>query len=136
MSYNVLLLKSDEDCDLAKEKAEERKKEIAFAMTLTDKDYSDKQTTADKKNARLIEVNALIAGTTTAISSLSEGKEKKTLVSKLRRLNDRRDNLLDNLSNEGGAGLLDAALEVQLLQLQLAEIDKYIDAVNDRKAAL
>lgn len=136
MSYNVLLLKTDEDCDLAKEKAEDRKKELAFDLTLTDKGFSDKQKSTDSNNIKLIEVNAQIAGITAALVSMPEGKEKKAMVTRLRRLNDRKENLLDNLSNEGGAGLLDAALEVQLIQLQLAEIDRYIDAVNDRKAAL
>ncbi len=136
MSYNVLLLKSSEECNLAIEKAEDRKKELEFDMTLTDKDYSDKQKSTDSKNVRLIEVNAQIAGANAALSNMPAGKEKKLMESKLRRLNDRRDNLLDNLSNEGGAALLDASLEVQLIQLQLAEIDKYIDAVNDRRNAL
>jgi len=136
MSYDVKVLKTKDDCDLAIELAQERKEELEFDLTLNGKGLSDKQKTTDAAGARLIEVNAQITGTTSAIASLPEGKTKKGLVSKLRRLNDQKDNLSDRLTNTGSYGLLDSALNLQLIQLQINEIESYITLVTNHKATL
>jgi hypothetical protein len=67
---------------------------------------------------------------------MPEGAAKVEQVSKLRRLNDRKDNLEDRLRKSGNAALLDTQLEAGLLDAQITLIDTYVADVTAHKATL
>lgn len=56
--------------------------------------------------------------------------------SKLRKLNDRKDNLEERLQKGGNATLQDAQLEADLLDTQISLIDTYVADVKAHKATL
>jgi len=62
--------------------------------------------------------------------------EKEVFVGKLRRLNDRKDNLEECLEKGGRAALLDAELGAELIATQITAIDAFIATVNTHKASL
>lgn len=136
MSYNVNKLTTVADCDQALAIAAERKSDLQFEQTISGKGLTDQEKAIEQTTASLISVNAEITGVEAAIAVLPDGKVKQNNVSKLRRLNDRKDNLEERLQKGGAALLLDTELENSLLQLQVAEIDAYIAAVTARKGAL
>jgi hypothetical protein len=136
MSYSTSKLTTIADCDQAIATATDRKSDLQFEQTVTARDLSDQEKTTALTNASLISVNAQITGTQAAIAAMPDGELKDDLVSKLRRLNDRKDNLDERLLKGGNASLLDTELDAQLLQVQIAEIDVYLAAVATRKAAL
>ena len=77
-----------------------------------------------------------ITGTEAAIVAITKGQGKTDLQNKLRRLNDRKDNLAEHLQKTGAAALLDIELETAMLEAQIGEIDLFLAAVAARKAAL
>jgi DNA repair protein RadC len=58
------------------------------------------------------------------------------LQSKLRRLNDRKENLEERLQKTGAAALLDTELNAALLATQVVEINTYVTAITTRKGEL
>jgi len=136
MSYSVNKLKTVAECDKSIAIATDRKNELLFEQTVSAKDLSDTEKTVDYVNSSLLSVKAQITGSEAAIEAMPDGPFKTKEVSKLRRLNDRKDNLEDRLQQGGAALLLDTELDEVLLQLQLTEIDAYIAAINTKKASL
>lgn len=136
MSIDVTSLKTKEECDQAIDLANERKEELEYEQTVHGKELKDDNLSVQAAKARLIEVNAQITGTTAALAALPAGKYKDTVVSRLRRLNDRKDNLEDQLKNSGAAALIDAELGAKLLEIQVTEIDNFIADVSAHKATL
>lgn len=61
---------------------------------------------------------------------------KTALEGKLRRLNDRKDNLVERQLKGGNVSLPDYELEASLAQKQVLEITAYLDEVAARKAVL
>jgi hypothetical protein len=95
------------------------------------------QTTAlTHSNASLLTVKAEILGAEAAIAGLPEGKDKENYLSKLRRLNDRKDNLEDRLKKGGATSLLETELDNTLFSLQIVELDNYLAAITAHKATL
>jgi hypothetical protein len=136
MNYNTNRLQNAAECDRAITLATDRKNEFVFDQTvagrgLTDQEKSNALTTAD-----LISTRAQITGMEAAIAQLPNGEAKADLTGKLRRLNDRKDNLEERLQRSGSAALLDTELDAALLTVQVAEIDLFIAAVFARKATL
>jgi len=55
---------------------------------------------------------------------------------KLRRLNDRKDNLEERLANTGNSGLLMMEMRKALAEAQVAALNTFIAGVEARKASL
>lgn len=136
MSYSTSKLKTVAECTQAISIANSRKSDLQFEQTSLTRSLTDKEKNTDLANSNLISINAQITGTDAAIAALSEGEAKEALKNKLRRLNDRKENLEERLQRGGAIALLDTELETSLISLQLTEIDNYIAEVETRKAAL
>lgn len=136
MSYSTAKLKTAAECDQAIALANARKQDLLFEQTIQGKEFTDQQKTTAQNNANLISVKAQITGTEAAIAELPEGDDKKEMQSKLRRLNDRKDNLIERIEKGGNPALLDTELDAALLAKQIAEIDVYIAEVTAHKATL
>lgn len=109
---------------------------MQYDQIFTNKGLTDQEKTTASINANLLSVNAQITGTEAAIAAIPDGEEKDNLLNKLRRYNDKRDNLLERLQKGGAAALLDAELDAALLTTQITEIDTYLGEVAAQKATL
>lgn len=136
MAYNVSKLTTVADCDKATAMATERKTNLQFDQLVTGKGLTDQEKTTSLANASMIAVNAQIAGTEAAIAVMPDGDDKDDLVHKLRRFNDKKDNLTERLQKGGAAALLDTELDAGLLTAQLTEIELYLTAIATHKATL
>jgi hypothetical protein len=136
MSYSVSKLTTVAECDKATALATERKTNLQFEQTVSGKDVSDQEKVVQQTNISLITIKAEIAGTEAAIAGMPEGEQKVNYQDKLRRLNDRKDNLEERLRKGGAAALLDTELDAALLAAQITEIDAYIAAIAAHKATL
>jgi len=136
MAYSTSKLKTVAECDQATAIATQRKTDLLFEQTIASRELTDQERSTALNNASLISVNAQITGTTAAIAEMEEGDAKKDMQSKLRRLNDRKENLEERLERGGNVSLLDTELDAELLAVQVAEIDVYLAEIATRKAAL
>jgi len=136
MAYDTSKLQTIAECDRATAIASQRKAELLFEQTVHNKQLTDQAASTALMSASLIGVIAQITGTEASIAAMPEGKQKDNEISRLRRLNDRRENLEDSLKRGGSAALLDAELEAGLLVAQIAEIDAYLTAIATRRDAL
>lgn len=136
MSYSTSKLKTIAECDESVKLATTRKDDLQFEQTVLGRGLSSQEKAAALTNASLISVNAEMAGTRAAIDAMPDGDAKTTMVNKLRRLNDRKENLEERLLKGGTVALLDTELDAGLLNKQVTEIDTFIAEVKARKAAL
>jgi len=136
MSYTVSKLTTAVACDQAIATATERKNDLLFQQTVSEKTKTDQVSIVNQTNASLVSVLAEITGAEAAIAALPDGKDKEAYTSKLRRLNDRKENLEDRLKRSGSASLLETELDAALINIQLTEIDSFVSAVTARKATL
>jgi hypothetical protein len=116
--------------------ATERKADLQFELTVNQRALNGQGKITDSINASMLSTVAEITGTEAAIAAIPDGQSKTDLQNKLRRLNDRKDNLSERLQKTGAAALLDTELETALLQAQIEQIDLFLAAVAARKAAL
>ncbi len=136
MSYSVSKLTTAAECDKAVALATERKADLQFEQTIMGKELSDQEKAVQQTSVNLISIKAQITGAETAIASMPAGPEKEVFVGRLRRLNDRKDNLEERLEKGGTAALLDAELDAELIATQITAIDAFIATVNTHKASL
>lgn len=134
--YSTSKLLTVSECDQVITLATDRKDEFAFDKTVQDHTLSGQEKSTALATANLISVNAQIIGTEAAIAVTSEGKLKTELIGKLRRLNDRKENLNERMQKGGNVALLDTELDSALIAQQMTAIDAYIAAVNAQKATL
>jgi hypothetical protein len=73
---------------------------------------------------------------TAAFDALPEGEEKTKMASRIRRLNDRKENLEERLCNTGNTGLLLIEMRKGLAEKQVEAPDNFIATVQVRKTAL
>lgn len=136
MAYPTEKLLTATECDQAIDMANVRIEAINYEQTLHGHALTGKERTTNSDTASLASVKAEITGVEAGIAVLSEGEEKRKQVSRLRKLNDRKDNLEERLLNGGNVSLLDSSLDATLLASQLTEINGYIAAINARKGTL
>ena len=136
MSYSTAKLQTAAECNRAIEMANERKSDFVFDQTVSDRQLTEQGKATALTNANLIRVKAEITGVEAAIAATPDGQAKDDLKSKLRRLNDRKDNLEERLQKGGAAALLDTELDAELLKVQIAAVEAYVAAVQTRKTAI
>lgn len=134
--YSTNKLLTAAECDQAIALATNRKAEFTFDQTVQDHSLVGQAKNAAIETANLISVNAQITGTEASIAVTTDGTFKTSLINKLRRLNDRKDNLNERMQKGGNISLLDAELDTVLIDRQMTEIDAYIAAVTAQKAKL
>ena len=136
MNYSTSKLQSVIECDQAIALATERKTELIFDQTVQGHTLGSQEKSAELANANLISTNAQIVGAEAAIAVTADGPLKNVLIGKLRRLNDRKENLTERMQKGGNIALLDTELDATLIASQLVEIDTYIAVINTRKSSL
>jgi hypothetical protein len=134
--YSTAKLKTTLECDSAITLATERKSELVFQQSALTRELSGQEKSVDNISATLVALNAQITGFNAAIATMSDGDAKKELQSKVRRLNDQRENLEERLEKSGAPAYLETELQAELSKKQVAEIDAFIAAINQRKTEL
>ncbi len=137
MAYAAEKLLTAAECDQALNLANVRKDDLQFEQTVQGRTLNNQSESIALANAKLVAVSAEITGQQAALATLPEGHpNRRTIESKIRRLNDQKENLEERLESGGNAALLDDELDAGLLRAQIIEIDTYVSALNTRKAAL
>jgi len=135
MSYNTDTLKTAAECDQALAYAANLKDDLVFKQLVQKRSFGDKSESTALAAANLLTVNAQMIGMQAGLEAMPEGPGKVKMVSELRRLNDRRENLEETVQKSGNASLMNLELTNSLLTIQVSEIDLYTAAVEDRKKA-
>lgn len=134
--YSSNKLKTVIECDSAIALANERKDELVFQQSALVRELTGQEKSVDSISATLVALNAQIGGYNAALATMPDGEAKKEMQSKLRRLNDQRENLEERLEKAGAPAYLETELQAELSKKQVIEIDAFIASINQRKAEL
>lgn len=136
MAYNVNLLTTEAECDQLISMSNDTKSDFQFAQTNLTKRNNDRLRSSAKLTATLATVSAQITAFTAARNAMPDGPDKDAMNSRLRRLNDRMENLEESRNKAGAVSLLDNELERNMIDAQITEIDDFLVAVTARKEAI
>ncbi|MES2649246.1 MAG: hypothetical protein V4717_20375 [Bacteroidota bacterium] len=136
MDYSTAKLATAADCDFVIDRTSQDKAVLQHKLGGLVIETSGNERSLATVKANLISVNAQITGFSAAMAELPEGPDKADLVNKIRKLNDRKENLEESLAKTGSTGLLLTQLQRGMLEKQVAEIDLFVTAVETRKAAI
>jgi hypothetical protein len=136
MAYNLNLLTTEAECDQLISTANDTKSDFQFAQTNLTKRNNDRLRSSAKLTATLATVSAQITAFTAARNAMPDGPDKDAMNSRLRRLNDRMENLEESRNKAGAVSLLDNELERNMIDAQITEIDDFLVAVTARKEAI
>ena len=136
MAYNVSRLTTASECDQLLASVNDAKSDLQFSQTNLARQNNDRLRSAANLTATLATVSAQITAFTAARDAMPEGPDKDNLTNRLRRLNDRKENLEERQNRSGAVALLDNELELSLIAAQMAVFDSFADAVTDRKNAI
>jgi hypothetical protein len=136
MSYQVSQLTTVAECDQLIQMANDAKGDLQFAEVGLTRRNNGRMRTATRLAATLATVEAQIAAFTAARDAMPEGPDKDSMSSRLRRLNDRMENLEESRSRSGAVALLDTDFDRAMITAQLAEVNNFIAAIEARKTVL
>jgi hypothetical protein len=136
MAYSTNKLATVAECDKVLDLAKREKAVLDYKLTGLAIDTDENQRSNAQLTADLLSVNAQVTAFKAAFDSLPEGAEKTEMGSKLRKLNDRKENLEERAAKVGTTGLLLTEMERGMLEKQAEELGVFIAAVTARKAAL
>jgi hypothetical protein len=136
MPYNVEQLSTVAECDQLISTANDTKSDFQFAQTNLTKRNNDRLRSSAKLTATLATVSAQITAFTAARDAMPDGPDKDTMNSRLRRLNDRMENLEESRNKAGAVALLDNEMERSMIDAQIIVIDDFLVAVTTRKDAI
>lgn len=136
MAYSFDKLATVAECDLLLDRANQEKAELTYDVTGFQLDTASTAKSVAQAQADLASVNVQITAFTAALEALPEGEEKTKMAGRIRRLNDRKDNLEERLANTGNSGLLMMEMRKALAEAQVAALNTFIAGVEARKAAL
>ncbi len=136
MAYNVEQLTTAAECDQLISTANDTKSDFQFAQTNLTKRNNDRLRSSAKLTATLATVSAQITAFTAARDAMPDGPDKDAMNSRLRRLNDRMENLEESRNKAGAVALLDNEMERSMIDAQIIVIDDFLVAVTTRKDAI
>lgn len=136
MAYNVNLLTTVAECDQLINTANDTKSDLQFAQTNLTKRNNDRLRSSAKLTSTLATVGAQITAFTSARDAMPAGPDKDAMISRLRRLNDRMENLEESRNKAGAVALIDNELERSMIDGQIAVINDFLVAVTTRKEAI
>ena len=136
MAYSTNKLATVAECDKVLDLAKREKAVLDYKLTGLAIDTDENQRSNAQLTADLLSVNAQVTAFKAAFDCLPEGAEKTEMGSKLRKLNDRKENLEERAAKVGTTGLLLTEMERGMLEKQAEELGVFIAAVTARKAAL
>jgi predicted nucleic acid-binding Zn-ribbon protein len=124
------------ECDILVDRANLEKEELVHDASGYRLDTTSTARSVAQAQADLASVNVQITAFTAALDALPDGEEKTKMASRIRRLNDRKENLEERVSNTGNTGLLLIEMRKGLADKQVEELDSFIAGVAARSAAL
>jgi predicted nucleic acid-binding Zn-ribbon protein len=124
------------ECDILLDRANLEKEELVHDAGGYKLDTTATARSVAQAQADLTSVNVQITAFTAALEALPDGDEKTKMASRIRRLNDRKENLEERVSNTGNTGLLLIEMRKGLADKQVEELNSFIAGVEARKAAL
>ena len=136
MDYSTAKLATTADCDFVIDRTSQDKAVLEHKLGGLVIETSGNERSLATVKANLISVTAQITGFNAALAELPEGPDKQDMVSRIRKLNDRKENLEERLSKTGSTGLLLTELQRGMLEKQVAEMEVFNTAIEARKAAL
>ncbi len=136
MSYNVSQLTTVAECDQLIQSANDIKEDLQFGEVSITRRNNSRLRTATRLAATLATVVAQIDAFTAARDAMPAGPDKDSLNSKLRRLNDRMENLEESRSRAGAVALLDSEMEKAMIAAQIGVVNDFVTVVEERQAIL
>ena len=136
MNYSVALLTTPAECDAALALAQDRLRILRQRELVTGYQRENKEMSATEVSAEMTSLNAEIDYLTPLIPTLPASTIRTKREDSLRRLTDRRDELVSRQGSVGPVALLTRELEQGETTARIAEIDNFTVAVTARKAVL
>jgi hypothetical protein len=136
MDYSVTRLSTAAECDAAIQQATDLKDDLSFENTLLAREQASRERTAFQIDTDLASVSAQLVAFQAAREAMNPGPERDNFDSRIRRLNDRKENLEERKAKSGNVALLATELEQSRIGLQIGEINAFIAAVTAHKATL
>lgn len=136
MSYSTVKLTTVAQCDDVLAMAANKKSDFLYEQTGISRSSTGIERSNAKLSADLASVTAQLSGYTAALDVLTDEKSRANMQSKIRKLNDRKENLEERVGKSGTSSILENELDLMLLDKQIAEIELFMTAVTDRKSGL
>ena len=136
MNYSVNKLTSTADCDVMVDLAEKTKDDLQYRKTIIVHQNVSFSGTATEVEAELSAVTTQKNALATVVAALPDGAVKNSNVTKLKRLELKEYLLTQKKDNYGSVALLENEFEQARIDLEIAEADAFIAALNARKAVL
>jgi predicted nucleic acid-binding Zn-ribbon protein len=136
MAYSYDKLATIAECDLLLDRANHEKAELTHEVSGFELDSASTAKSVAQSQSDLTSVNIQITAFTAALNALPEGDEKTKMAGRIRRLNDRKENLEEKLTNSGNSGLLLMEMRKEMAEVQITALNTFITGVEARKAAL
>ncbi len=124
------------ECDRVLDRANQEKAVLSHEAQGMVLDTTSSERSTQQAQADLLSVNAQMLGFNAAFDALPDRPEKETMRNKIRRLNDRKENLEERIGKSGNSGLLLMQMQRSLAEKQVDELNTFIAGVEARKVAL
>lgn len=116
--------------------AKKEKDDLQYRKTIIVHQNVSFSGTATEVEAELTAVTTQKTALTTVVAALPDGTVKSSNLTKLKRLELKEYLLTQKKDNYGAVALLENEFEEARIDLEIAEADAFITALNARKAAL
>lgn len=136
MAYSVSKIKTTADCDLLLAWAAKEKADLEFKRLSEERLTTNYSTTSIEIDAELQSIITEIDATGTIIANLPDGTSKDDVVKKKVRLEYKKFLLETRKESYGVVALLEKELDLKNVTQSLAEIDAFLEAINERKTEL
>ncbi|RTQ47509.1 hypothetical protein EJV47_19000 [Hymenobacter gummosus] len=136
MVYTVELLTDPAECDKLVAHAQERLRVLRHRESVTGYERDTKASDATSLTAELAELAEDITFLNDRLATMPASDTRTRRENELRKATDRRDELLSRQGKEGAVALLKRELEKGETSARIAEIEKFIADVTDRKSRL
>lgn len=136
MNYSVNNLSTVADCNALITWAGKEKADLNFKKLSDERLTSRIAETSQELDAELQGVLAEISATETIINILPDGPSKDDAINKKTRLEYKKFLLENRRESYGTVALLEKQMDLARVQVELDEVDAFITAVEQRKAAI
>ena len=136
MNYSVNNLSTVADCNALLNWAGKEKADLNFKRLSDERLTSRIAETSQELDAELQGVLAEISATETIISILPDGPSKDDAINKKTRLEYKKFLLENRRESYGTVALLEKQMDLARVQVEINEVDAFISAIEERKAAL
>jgi hypothetical protein len=136
MPYSLNELVSRAECDQLLDMAEDEKRTLLFRKNNLNYRVGTGADTAEETERDLLLVRAQLESMNIILNALPEGPEKKTQEAKKKRLEAREISLSSRNETYSAVARLDKEFDLERINRELEETDKFIAEVSARKAQL